>query len=168
MLEKIRIKMPKTDSGARNYFSSCDKRGKFVRDTPEHHKKRLKKAKHDLQCAIDELQDRNWDWTIIKAYYAIHHAANALLSTKKGIFSKDHSCLLISLKYHNFIDSRLFDELVSISERFSDSLSFDIAFEMRKISQYDVDRWEELTQEDAGKVLDLAKKFVSYAEGEIG
>jgi len=166
-MENVKIKLPKSEKGIENSFQSCEKRKKFLPDTPEHYKKRLRKAKHDLSCAIDELEDGNWDWTIIKAYYAIHHAANALLSKKKGVFSKDHSCLIISLKYNNLIDKKLFNELVSISEKFSDTLSIDIAFEMRKISQYDVDKWEELTKEDAKKVLDIAKKLVSYIEGEL-
>ena len=136
----------------------------FVNDTEEHYKKRLKKAKHDLQRAIDEFQDNTWDWTIIKAYYAIHHAANALFSKKKGLFSKDHSCLLIALKYYNLINQEFFDRLVSIAEEFSDTLSIDIAFEMRKIGQYDVDKWEELTKEDAEKVLEVAKQFAAYVE----
>jgi uncharacterized protein (UPF0332 family) len=167
MMKNVKIKIPKTDKGIKNFFISCEKRKKFVSDAPEHYKKRLRKSKHDLHCAIDEFNDGNWDWTIIKAYYAIHHAANALLSKKKGFFSKDHCCLIISLKYHNLIDEKLFNELVCISEEFSDSLSIDIAFEMRKIGQYDVDKWEELTKDDAKQMLDLAKKFVSYSEGEL-
>ena len=109
----------------------------------------------------------NWDWTIIKSYYAIHHAGNALLSKKKQQFSKDHSCLIIALKYHALINQNFFNELISIAENFSDTLSIDIAFEMRKIGQYDVDKWEELTEEDTNKVLEFAKKFISYVEEEI-
>ena len=167
MIKDVKMKMPKTTEGIKNFFTSCEKRGRFVPDTPDHYKNRLRKAKHDLQCAIDENGLGNWDWTIIKAYYAIHHAANALLSKKKNVFSKDHTCLVISLKYHNLIGRKLFDELVSIFEGFSDTLSIDIAFEMRKIGQYDVDKWEKLTQDDAEKVLNLAKRFVSYIEREL-
>ena len=167
MIEDIKIKMPKTDEGVENYFQSCEKRKKFVGDIAEHYKNRLKKAKHDLQCAVDESKNENWDWTIIKSYYAIHHAGNALLSKKKQQFSKDHSCLVIALKHHNLISQNFLDELISITENFSDTLSIDLAFEMRKIGQYDVDKWEELTEDDANKVLEFAKKFISYVEGEI-
>lgn len=167
MIKDVKIKMPKTEKAVKNSFESCEKRKKFVKDVEEHYKKRLKKAKHDLQCALDEFQKSNWDWTIIKAYYAIHHAGNALLSKNKGFFSKDHLCLIISLKHHNLINEKFFDELISIAEEFSDTLSMDIAFEMRKIGQYDVDKWEELTEEDAKKVLEVAKKFVTYVEGKL-
>lgn len=164
MIDEIEIKLPRTRESIERYFLGCKKRKRFVRDAPGHHMKRLKKAKHDLSCALDELDDGNWDWTIVKAYYAIHHAANALFSKEKGMFSKDHSCLIIALKYHNLIDDRLFSRLMRIYEGFSDSLSIGIAFELRKIGQYDVDKWEDLTRDDASMVLETAKEFVSYVE----
>ena len=167
MIEDVEIKLPKTEEAIKNHFLNCENRKKFVKDTEQHYKKRLKKAKHDLKCAADEFQNKNWDWTIVKAYYAIHHAANALFSKKRGLFSKDHSCLIIALKYHNLIDGNLFNELTNIYEGFSDTLSIGLTFELRKIGQYDVDRWEELTEEDAKKVLETAKKFISYAEENL-
>jgi len=167
MIEDVEIRLPKTEKAIKNYFFSCKKRRKFVSDTKEHYKKRLKKAKHDLKCAIDEYENKNWDWTIVKAYYAIHHAANAIFSRNKGLFSKDHSCLMIALKYHKLIDEKLFNELANIYEGFSDTLSIGLTFELRKIGQYDVDRWEELTKDDAKKVLETAKKFISYVEENL-
>lgn len=167
MIKNIKIKIPKTEEAIKNSFLSCEKRKKFVKDTDEQYKKRLKKAKHDLTAAMAEYERQVWDWTIIKAYYSIHHAANALFSKKKGLFSKDHVCLLIALKFNNLIKKEFFDELVSIAEDFSDALSMDILFEMRKIGQYDVEKWEELEKNDAEKILQIAKKFVSYVEEEI-
>lgn len=167
MIEDVSINLPKTERAIENYFLNCNKRSKFITDTKEHYKKRLKKAKHDLKCAIDESENKNWDWTIVKAYYAIHHAANALLSKKKGLFCKDHSCLIIALMYNKLIDKNLFNELMNIYEGFSDTLSIGLTFELRKIGQYDVDRWEELTEDDARKVLESAKRFISYAEENL-
>jgi uncharacterized protein (UPF0332 family) len=167
MIEDVSIRLPKTEKALENYFLGCEKRRKFVRDSEGHFKKRLKKAKHDLKCAIDEYGGGNWDWTIVKAYYAIHHAANAFLSSKKGMFSKDHSCLIVSLKYNRLIDEVLFNKLMSIYEGFSDTLSIGLTFELRKIGQYDVDRWEELTEEDARRVLETAREFISYVEGNL-
>lgn len=167
LIEDVDIRLPKTEKAVKNYFFSCKNRGKFVNDTKEHYKKRLKKTKHDLKCAVDEYESKNWDWTIVKAYYAIHHAANALFSKKEGLFSKDHSCLIIALKYNELIDENLFEELTNIYEGFSDTLSIGLTFELRKIGQYDVDRWEELTEEDARKVLETSKKFISYVEEKL-
>lgn len=166
-LEKIKIKLPEKEGSIKKFFCNCEKRKKFVNDTKEHYKKHLGKAKHDLARAIDEFEDECWDWTIIKAYYAIHHAANALLSKKKSQFSKDHSCLIIALKYYNLIDKSLFNELIEINKKFSDVLSLDLTFQLRKISQYDVDEWETLTKEDAELILNIAKKFVKFVEERI-
>jgi len=167
MLDKVKIKLPTKESSIENFFCNCEKRKKFVNDSENYHEKRLKKSKHDLNAAISEFKQKNWDWTIVKAYYAIHHAGNALLSKNKKLFSKDHSCLIIALKYHNLIDSTLFEKLTKIASEFQDTLSIDLAFELRKIGQYDVDKWEELTEDDSKKVLDIAKEFVSYVEGKI-
>lgn len=166
-VEEIKIKLPKTKKGLKNFFKSCQKRNKFVRDTKDHYKKHLKKAKHDLERAIDEFSDNCWDWTIIKSYYSIFHAGNALLSKNRQLFSKDHSCLIIALKYWNLIDEDIFSDLVKTYEWFSDIVSIDVTFQLRKISQYDVDLWEEITDENAKEILELTKKFVSYVEDRL-
>ncbi len=166
-IEEIKIKLPEKEEGIKKFFDNCEKRKKFVEDTKDHYKKHLRKAKHDLDRAIAEFNDGCWDWTIVKAYYAIHHAGNALLSKNKNHFSKDHSCLIISLKYHNLIDKSLFEELVKINERFADVLSLDLTFQLRKISQYSIDEWEDLTKDEAELVLNIARKFVKFVEEKI-
>ncbi len=72
--------------------------------------------------------------------------------------------MIIALKHHALIDKSLFDELVKIDEKFTDALSLDLAFQLRKISQYIVDEWEELTKEDAEMILNVAKKFIKFVE----
>jgi len=166
-VEEIKIKLPEKEDSIKNFFENCEKRKKFVSDTEEHYKKHLKKAKHDLTRAIAEFEDECWDWTIIKAYYAIHHAGNALLSKNKNQYSKDHSCLIVGLKYYNLIDRSLFEKLTKINKRFSDVLSLDLTFQMRKIGQYNVDEWEELTKEDAELILNVAKRFIKFVEERI-
>ena len=166
-LNGVKSELPKEKNSIKNFFLNCNKRKKLIQDTPNHFKNHLKKAKHDLARAIAEFEDGCWDWTVIKAYYAIHHAANALLSKKKNVFSKDHLCLIISLKYYNLINKELFEELTSIHEKFSDALSLELTFKLRKISQYSVDEWEDITKEDASLLLNLAKKFISYVEQKI-
>ena len=166
-IKEIKIKLPTKEESIKKFFNNCEKRKKFVDDTPEHYKKHLKKAKHDLTRANAEFIDECWDWTIIKAYYSIHHASNALLSKHKQQFSKDHNCLIIALKYYNLIDKSLFEELTKVYGNFSDALSLDLTFQLRKIGQYSVDEWEDLTKQDAELVLDLAKKFIKYTEERI-
>ncbi len=166
-IEEIKIKLPKKEESIKKFFDNCEKRRKFVDDTKEHYKKHFKKAKHDLSRAIAEFEDKCWDWAIIMSYYGIHHAGNALISKNKNQFSKDHSCLIIALKYYDLIDKSLFDELVKINERFSDILSLDLTFQIRKISQYSVDEWEDLTEKDAELILNIAKKFIRFVEGKL-
>ena len=163
----IKPKTPATDESIKNSFASCDSRKKFVADVAGHYKQHLKKAKHDFSRGEEEFKELCWDWTIIKAYYSIHHAGNALLSKQKGVFSKDHSCLIIALKYWGIIDQAFFDRIIKIYEHFSDALSFDIAFQLRKIGQYSVDEWENLTKEDAELILNLAREFIRFVEGRL-
>lgn len=166
-IEEVKIKLPKKEGSIKRFFENCEKRRKFVDDTKDHYKKHLKKAKHDLSRAIAEFKDKCWDWTVVKAYYAIHHAGNALLSKNKIKFSKDHSCLIIALKYFNLIDKTLFNELVELNERFSDVLSLDLTFQLRKISQYSIDEWEDITRKDAELILNISKKFIKFVEERI-
>ncbi len=166
-LDEINIKLPRKSKSLENILKSCKERKKFVKDPPENYKKRLKKSKHDLARAKDEFKEKCWDWTIIKTYYAIFHAGNTLLSKRKGLFSKDHSCLIVALKNWDLIDEELFKELRNIYENFSDTVSMDLTFQLKKISQYNVELWEELTKEDAETVLKIAEKLVNYVEGEV-
>ena len=46
----------------------------------------------------------------------------------------------------------LFEELTKIHEKFSDILSLDITFQLRKIGQYGVDEWQNITENDAKKM----------------
>ena len=166
-IENIRIKLPKKDAGIENFYQNCEKRKKFIEVEKGDYLQHLKKSKHDLYRAIKEYEDKCWDWTVIKAYYSIHHAANALLLKKKGLLCKDHSCLIISLKYHNLIKEDLFKELSKMNESFADVLGLDLAFQLRKLSQYDVNEWENITQENASLIITIAKKVVSFVENEI-
>ncbi len=161
-IKEIKIKLPESKSSIDKFFNNCQDRKKFIHDTKEHYIQHLRKANHDLTRALAEFNDECWDWTIIKSYYSIHHAGNALLSKSKEVFSKDHSCLIIALKYHDLVDNKLFKSLTEINEKFSDVLSLDITFQLRKISQYNVDEWEKLTRQDAELILNVAKKFVKF------
>ncbi|MEA3329529.1 MAG: HEPN domain-containing protein [Nanoarchaeota archaeon] len=163
-IEDMNIKLPKKESKIEKFYLNCENRRKFIEVNGKFSDKHLKKAKHDLYRAIKEFEDKCWDWTVIKAYYAIHHSANALLLKKKGFFCKDHSCLIVALKYQNLIDESLFDELSKLHESLSDVLGLDLTFQLRKISQYDVNEWENIKESDAFLIISVAKKFVGFVE----
>ena len=56
---------------------------------------------------------------------------------------------------------------MNINDKFSDILSFDIAFQLRKIGQYGVDEWKDINENDAKIIIDLAKRFVKFVEEEM-
>ncbi len=165
-LKDIKIKLPNKSKSIEKFYKNCEKRKRFIEADKKFYKKHLKKAKHDLYRAKKESEDDCWDWTVIKAYYAIHHAANSLLLSKKGFFCKDHSCLIIALKHYDLIPEKLFDELSKLHESFSDILGLDLTFQMRKLGQYDVNEWENIHEKDAKLILSVAKKFISFVEND--
>jgi len=165
-IKDISIKLPKKESSIGKFHENCEKRKKFIEGQKTNYYKHLKKAKHDFFRAIKEMEDKCWDWTVIKAYYAIHHASNALLLNKKGFFCKDHSCLIIALKYHDLIKDDLFKELSELHESLADVLGLDLTFQLRKLSQYDVEEWEKISEKEANLIISIAKKLLSYVENE--
>ncbi len=162
---EINVKFPKTNEKLGKSYESCEKRGKFIELSREAYPKHLELAKDDLNSITTDFDKKNWRWVVTKSYYAIFHATNALLVNKLGFFSKDHLCALIALKKETLIPEELYRELGGIYERFSDIFGFAIVFEARKISQYDTEKWKELTEDDAKITRDFAKKFVSFVEG---
>ena len=83
------------------------------------------------------------------------------------MLSKDHSCLIIALKQYQLIDNSLFIELMNLYDRFSNTLSLDLTFQLRKISQYNVDEWQDVTQEDAKLILAVAQRFIRFVEEKV-
>jgi len=164
LFNEINVKFPKTDKRLKKSYESCEKRKKFVELSKDSYQEHLELAKDDLNSIKTDLENKNWRWVITKSYYAIFHATNALLVNKLGFFSKDHLCAVIALKKENLIHEELYKELGDIYERFSDIFGFAIIFEARKLSQYDTEKWKELTEEDAKITKDFAYKFVSSVE----
>lgn len=165
LFNEINVKFPKTDEKLERAYESCEKRRKFVELSKDFYPEHLELAKDDLNSIATDFKEKNWRWVVTKSYYAIFHATNALLVNKLGFFSKDHLCAVIALKRKNLIPDGLYKELGMTYERFSDIFGFAIIFEARKLSQYDTEKWKELTEEDAMVSKDFAKKFVSFVEG---
>jgi len=164
LLNGIDAKFPKTEKKLDKSYGNCKKRKKFIEISKEFYTEHLELAKDDLNSIKTDFENKNWRWVVTKSYYAIFHATNALLVNKLGFFSKDHLCAVIALKKENLITGKLYEELGKIYERFSDIFGFAIMFEARKLSQYDTEKWKELTEEDAKITKDFANKFVSFVE----
>lgn len=166
LIDELKSKLPKTEPAIAGFFGSCSDRKTYVETEKPETVRHLEKAKHDLSRAIRELEDSCFDWTVIKAYYAIHHAGNALLVKKRGVFSKNHVCLIIALRHLGLISDEFYQELREIHSKFSDFTAFDMTYSLRKIGQYDVMRWKSIGRDDASALLSFAGKFVVFVEGE--
>jgi uncharacterized protein (UPF0332 family) len=164
VLEELKSRLPKRKKTIKIFYESCLSRKKFVKVESSEFIVHLEKAKHDLHRAVKEFEDDCRDWTIIKAYYAIHHAANALLIKKSGFFSKDHICLIVSLKHLELIPNEFYQKLRTLHSKFSDFSAFEIVYSLRKISQYNIAKWKDLSKSEAKIVLEFAKKFVRFVE----
>lgn len=166
LFKEINVRFPKSEEKLSRSFESCEKRGKFIRVSKEEYLEHLEIAKDDLVALKSDFNNQNWRWVITKSYYSIFHATNALLINKLGFYSKDHLCAIIALKKENLIPKNLYSELSNVYERFSDIFSFAMIFEARKLSQYDVHKWKELTEDDATVAKNFAQKFISFVEEE--
>ncbi len=116
---------------------------------------RLEKARGDLETAEENLEKKRFSQSINRSYYAIFHAARALLALDK-LDSRKHSGI-ISFFNKNYIGTG------KIEREFSRILSD--AFDIRNESDYN-DFFIAL-REDAEGQLDNAKKFLKRIEDYI-
>ncbi len=164
--QEIHVKLPRTIRRQERAYTSCEKRGRFVIVDRGSFTGHLELAKDDLVALKADLEHNNWRWAIIKSYYAIFHATNALLVHELDFYSKDHLCAVIALKRKELILESLYTELGSIYEQFSDIFGFAVLFEARKLSQYDTEKWRDIGEQEAMISRDFARRFVSFAEVE--
>lgn len=70
--------------------------------------KELKAAHSDLAEAQASYQREGYKWSTIQTYYAMFHAARALLYTH-GVREKSHHCLAVAMR-HLFVSQQLLEE----------------------------------------------------------
>jgi len=72
--------------------------------------KEMEAARYDLARARRSLEDDDAKWAMVKAYYAMFHAARALLFSK-NLREKSHRALLAALRelFRNTMEPELFD-----------------------------------------------------------
>ncbi|MDP7080074.1 MAG: HEPN domain-containing protein [Candidatus Undinarchaeales archaeon] len=165
ILSEMTTNLPRTTKASDAFFNNCMKRRRFVQVPKDDFVKHLEKSKHDLSQVDTDYIQGSWDWAVVKAYYSVFHAANALLIKERGEYSKDHSCVFVALERHDLIPPDLYKELGTLHGRFSDLAAFDIIYGARKVGQYDVDRWASISQADAERVRGFARRFLSFVEG---
>jgi len=59
--------------------------------------KELQESRKDLESAKKSLQEQDYKWTIIKAYYSMFHAGKSLILSA-GYIEKSHDYLIIAVK----------------------------------------------------------------------
>src|SRR3989338_4287809 len=136
----------------------------------------LKRTDHNLTFANwiiekhkDEIQeafggDNFYDWVISIYYYAIYHAALALMS-KEGFTSKNHSATLAFLIYHHYHSQKALEkedvELIASSLDREDIETLGVSKELREKACYDVHELFEkrLAEQIREEAVDFANKI---------
>jgi uncharacterized protein (UPF0332 family) len=91
---------------------------KIITPDEELAKSHHEKADHNLVVMTDLNKLNHSDWVVIAAYYAMYHAATALLS-RIGLDSKDHATTVAILEYFfsEKIEKSLLDKFNEIEEQ---------------------------------------------------
>ena len=127
----------------------------------------IEKSRHNLRVMQDLFDLNHSDWVVVVAYYAMYHAAMAILS-KIGLESKDHATTVAILEYFftqeiNYSSIEKFNELknkkdnleqLQIEEKYINYLWK--AKNLREKAQYGTNTFVARSNE----VLDQAKEFL--------
>jgi len=146
VIEELISRLPKSPEGIKKAYKNCSRLKRFINVKNSEFSAHLEKAKSDLAKIKSDYDNQAWDWVIIKSYYSIHHTINSLLVKVKGFYSKDHTCTILALKHFELIPDDTYKKLREIDTKFSDFTGFDITYALRKISQYDVRKWKNITK----------------------
>lgn len=117
-------------------------------------KKELSVAKSDLSDAKASYENERYKWSTIQAYYAMFHAARALIYSQ-GYREKSHYCLAVALRAL-FVDEGTMD-----AQLVHDFLN---AMNLREAADYEA----EFSQSGAKAVIVSAEKFIAKAIAILG
>jgi len=133
-------------------FEGCLNRKKLVKfaAAKKLSAKEIGAAREDLRAAQDSLKKKGGKWATIQAYYAMFHAARALLYSR-GYREKSHYCLIVSMRVL-FVDAGLIDA------------GFVEAFHLAKVLRENADYENEFSVKSARVLVDKAGKFVERAQ----
>lgn len=160
----------------RSYLSrrlrSYRKRGIIQRPGPSRKESlgHLEKAGHNLDFVQDNIPLGYLDWCVAGIYYALYHAALALLASR-GYRSKDHTatlCLLIKDFTRKDIRGDDLELLDSLHLSYSDLLTYTQVRKRRREASYstrylfDIDNIREL-RNDSVRFIQKAKAILADA-----
>ena len=112
--------------------------------------KELKSAGDDLEDAKFSFSKQRYTWATIQAYYAMFHAARALLYFR-GYRERSHHCVVVGIEY-------LFGREKLLDMKWVRALKN--AMSLRE----DADYANEYSQEGAQASIDNAERFIKEAE----
>lgn len=137
-------------------FSACLRKNKIVKFSAAKAlaSRELKTAREDLKIASESLAKGHEKWATVQAYYAMFHAARALLYSK-GYREKSHHCLIVAMKAL-FVAEKLLD--VTLVE----------AFSMAKVLRENADYDNEYSKKSAKSLVEKAKNFLAAAKRIFG
>ena len=100
-----------------NDFERCIKERNLltIKATKEIIDKEITSAEYDLSRSKESMQDEDYKWASVQAYYSMFHAAKALV-LKKGYREKSHYCLIVAIRELYVKDGTMNDELADTLE----------------------------------------------------
>jgi len=137
-------------------FKHCLESGKIVSfpDGKKLVRKELLVARSDLQDARAGYENQRYKWSTIQAYYAMFHAARALIFSR-GYREKSHFCLSVALRALFIEDGKL------DAQTGRDFLN---AMSLREAADYEA----EFSLEGAKAVIASAARFIEKATEILG
>ena len=110
----------------------------------------IEDAENDLKSAQEEFQKSGFKWATIKGYYAMFHAARALLYSI-GYREKGHYCLYLAIKEFFVKENKLDSKL---AEDFNNSM----------ILREEADYRRKFSEEGASATIESARRFLKAAK----
>jgi uncharacterized protein (UPF0332 family) len=110
----------------------------------------LKGARYDLERSCKSLNDKDYKWATVQAYYSMFHATRALIYSR-GFREKSHRALLTALR-------ELFVRNGQLDREYYDDLRN--AMDLREEADYGM----VFSEEGAIEVVEKAKKFLDKSE----
>ncbi|MFU8890631.1 MAG: HEPN domain-containing protein [Anaerosomatales bacterium] len=132
-------------------FNECLKRRGLVRfsSAPDVVERELAAAAADLADAGTMLENGQWKWLTITGYYAMFHAARALVM-REGYAEKSHYCLAVA-----------FREIFGTTEEGRDLAA---GLERARVLRENADYLSDYDETGARAALTVARRFVAFAE----
>ena len=119
----------------------------------------MQKSRHNLSFTFAQLETEFQDWAVTGAYYAMYHAALALLASK-GVSTKSHNATLYALVKHFTLPKKHLTHLSTAYLTYQELLLYAGAKNAREKATYET----QIEQTNAKQLHLQAAAFVSAAQ----